>query len=392
MTEGSPTGGARHLVIVSGAGRSGTSTAAGSLKLLGYHVPQPEVAANRSNPRGHFEPRWAVDFHQRLIAKADGTALDARPEALERMQRAASTDKAHDELREWLTEQLPHGDLVVKDPRTFWFRDLWLDVATDLGLQSSYLTMVRHPAEVVGSRDAYYLAKKTSRERAAGEIANLAGWVNCTLLNEYTSRGHRRMFLGYTDLLEDWRSAMGRVASSLELPYDGIADATRIGPEHHPVDDFIDVDLRRVRLTWDDVEVPDWLKEVAERTWKLISGERGDFSDPELQGELDELRARYDQLYADSVALARDEIRAAERRARRETRRTVNAEWREKLGEAAPEVKATPRPAQPTTAAQRAGALAENAVASVGRLRERLAARRGGSGGSEQTPQRKSGR
>ena len=47
----------RTMVIVTGAGRSGTSSMAGALKQLGVLVPQPEVQANKANPRGHFEPR-----------------------------------------------------------------------------------------------------------------------------------------------------------------------------------------------------------------------------------------------------------------------------------------------------------------------------------------------
>ncbi|HET8599756.1 MAG TPA: hypothetical protein VFL99_05480 [Segeticoccus sp.] len=373
MTAHHPEAAPHHLVIVSGAGRSGTSTVAGTLKLLGYHVPLPEVSANRSNPRGHFEPRWAVDFHKRLIAKADGTALDARPSALEHMRAAADTPRAHDELRTWFAQQVPFGNLVVKDPRTFWFRDLWLDVADEFGLQTSFLTMVRHPAEVVGSRDAYYLNQKTPAQRAAGEIANLAGWVNSTLVNEYTSRGHRRIFLGYSELLEDWRSAMGHVAKVLDLPYDGIADPTHIGPEHHPVDDFVDADLRRVRLTWDDLTVPDWLKEIAEGTWKLISGETGDFSSADLQRDLDALRSRYDRLYADSIALARDEIRSEQRRARRETRRTVNAEWQEKLQEARATVAPAPLPPPaPPRLGERASAATGSALRAARRLQRRV--------------------
>ena len=40
------------LVLVSGSGRSGTSSLAGALKRLGLHVPQPAVAASETNPRG----------------------------------------------------------------------------------------------------------------------------------------------------------------------------------------------------------------------------------------------------------------------------------------------------------------------------------------------------
>ena len=39
--------------------------AAGILGQLGFHIPQPEVQADDTNPRGFGEPRWVVDFHSR---------------------------------------------------------------------------------------------------------------------------------------------------------------------------------------------------------------------------------------------------------------------------------------------------------------------------------------
>src|SRR5690242_12281884 len=71
----------RRLVVVSGAGRSGTSTVAGALKMLGLHVPQPEIRPNEANPRGYFEPKWVVEFHKRALAETGVKTNDARPDA-----------------------------------------------------------------------------------------------------------------------------------------------------------------------------------------------------------------------------------------------------------------------------------------------------------------------
>ena len=58
----------REFVLVIGAGRSGTSLTAGVFHRLGFDVPQPEVEANKTNPRGFGEPRWVVNFHAKLMA------------------------------------------------------------------------------------------------------------------------------------------------------------------------------------------------------------------------------------------------------------------------------------------------------------------------------------
>ena len=71
----------RSLVLVAGSGRSGTSLFSGILQRLGCHVPQPEVPADATNPRGFAESQWVVDFHTRLLRAARVQVSDARPAA-----------------------------------------------------------------------------------------------------------------------------------------------------------------------------------------------------------------------------------------------------------------------------------------------------------------------
>jgi len=49
------------LVVVTGSGRSGTSSVAGTLKRLGLYIPQPEVETDERNPRGYYEPLWVAE-------------------------------------------------------------------------------------------------------------------------------------------------------------------------------------------------------------------------------------------------------------------------------------------------------------------------------------------
>ena len=71
----------RCIVFVVGSGRSGTSTLSGSLQALGMHVPQPEVGADETNPKGFGEPQWVVDLHDELLRRANVAVSDARPSA-----------------------------------------------------------------------------------------------------------------------------------------------------------------------------------------------------------------------------------------------------------------------------------------------------------------------
>ena len=69
----------RSLVLVAGSGRSGTSLFTGILQRLGFLVPQPEVPADETNPRGFAESQWVVDFHTKLLREARVQVADARP-------------------------------------------------------------------------------------------------------------------------------------------------------------------------------------------------------------------------------------------------------------------------------------------------------------------------
>ncbi len=316
-----------RLVIVTGSGRSGTSTAAGTLKKLGLYVPQPEIPPNDANPRGYFEPKWAVEFHKRVLADAGVRTLDGRPGAWELMRATTAKPEFRAELREWFATQLQGPQIVVKDPRTFWLRDLWVAVASDLGVHTEWLTMLRHPAEVVGSRDMHYLKKADEERRHSRETANIAGWVNVALANEKASRGSQRAFAHYTEMISDWRAAMGRIGRQLDLTYN--ADLTT--RDHHEVDDFIDVSLRRAQLTWDDLDVPANLREIADTVWRGLDAlsERPD--DAAAMASLDAMREEYDQLYVHSSALVQDETNSAVEAARRQARRRAVRETEERL-------------------------------------------------------------
>ncbi|NHC24139.1 hypothetical protein G6553_13285 [Nocardioides sp. IC4_145] len=293
------------LVIVTGSGRSGTSSVAGTLKRLGLHVPQPEVEADESNPRGYYEPLWVTEFHKRLLNPVPVRTIDTRPTAAE-VAAAAVTPEAEAELLEWLAGVVALGEpqVVVKDPREFWVHDLWLRVAGALGVEVSTLTMLRHPTEVVRSRDTAYLTSQSDSFRRQRETANVAAWVNAAFLTEQATRAHRRAFVPYADLVSDWRTAMTRAGDQLGVTYAGALT----GP--HPVDDFVDVRLNRSQVTWDDITVSPTLRSLADRTWAAMGTLVTSPHDEAAVAELAGLQAEYAAMYDEAAAMASDETQA----------------------------------------------------------------------------------
>lgn len=274
------------------------------MQLLGMHVPQPEVAPDESNPKGFGEPQWVVDFHDRLLAEVKVAVADARPVAWTLAAEAASHPQVRREAAAWLTEQLHgHPYLVVKDPRLAWFLDLWRETAMAVGARPVFATMLRPPAEVVGSRLRYYHSRLGTAHLAAS-------WTSALLHTELATRaaGPARAFVRYGDLLDDWSAATRSAAELLALRPVLDADAD----QRAECDRFVDPGLRRVSLDLAELALPPRLHELTQETWhqlNLLADPGGDTL--EVRAELDRLREGYVALYEESEAITRSSVVAA---------------------------------------------------------------------------------
>ena len=326
----------RQLVLVVGAGRSGTSLTSGVFSQLGFRVPQPEVQANDTNPRGFGEPRWVVNFHARLMRQRKVGLFDARPAAWGATTAAAEAENVAAELREWLRGEFAQSSrVVVKDPRTVWFLPLWTSCADELDLSTFYVTTLRHPTEVLRSIRTTAGHRQTEASRAA--------WWICTMLNvEHATRAGRRAFLLYDDLLTGWEEQLRRVERTTGLPLLSVADAE----SRRAVDEFIDPSLRRVARGWDDVDVFPSLQKLADVVWEqLVSLTRDDGKDQAIWARLDGLHEDYERMYAEAEAMADSSVTYAvrSRPARRKPTSSEGAAVRSKRGAFRPQLPPTLR-------------------------------------------------
>jgi hypothetical protein len=277
----------------------------GTFHHLGLYVPGPYLGANESNPKGFFESKWAMRFHKEIQGLAGINDFDGRPEAFDLAQ-SAITDDLRNRLREFLeTESAGHDQMVVKDPRSVWAQRLWRDAATDVGLEIRYVSMLRHPAEVVGSRTTYYARPADERSRWAYETFNIARWINGSVVSERETRGQQRAFVSYHDLVADWRPVLAGLAVDLGLTY----DVDVASGDASPVDDFIDPALSRHHVTWDDLGVPEPLREIAQGVWDdlvALHGAHGE--DASASADLDARALAYEGLYRTSFDIAHDAL------------------------------------------------------------------------------------
>lgn len=291
------------LLIVTGSGRSGTSSVAGTLKRLGFHIPQPEVPTDDNNPRGYYEPLWVADFHKYWLNDLPVRTIDTRPNAGD-LAMDSVTPEREEELRVWLAAELaPYDDgavVVVKETRAYWVYPLWQRVAEATGAEVSSLTMLRHPTQVVRSRDSAYLADKSDELRRKREVANVAAWMNSIFVTERATRDNPRAFVPYYDLIGDWRAAMTRACGQL-----GLDPGDLTAP--HDVDDFLTTSLNRSSDSWDGLAVPDDLRAQAEATWAAATTLVETPHDEAAMAELDRLAADYAAYFEVAAAIANDE-------------------------------------------------------------------------------------
>lgn len=292
--------------MVTGSGRSGTSSVAGTLKRFGFVIPQPEVKADERNPRGYYEPSWVARFHGKWMKALPIRTIDARPHAGD-VAMDDLTPEREEVLREWLASELAllpqNGVMVIKDTRAFWVYPLWARVVEQAGAEMVSLTMLRHPTQVVRSRDAAWLTGQSESKRVQRETANVAAWMNSVFITERSTRGNARAFVPYYDLIGDWRAAMTRACEQL-----GVDPGSLDSP--HVVDEFITPTLNRSGDSWDGLTVPKYLSDLAERTWVAANSLVVDPYDAGAIAILDGLSAEYEELYDAAVAMASDEIDA----------------------------------------------------------------------------------
>jgi len=312
-----PTTYPRKVLFVAGAGRSGTSTMAGLMRIMGLHVPQPEVAADETNPKGFGEPRWVVDHHDRLLKEALVQVSDSRPEAWFETGRVSTREPERIATADWLESHFQVSpELVVKDPRLGWFIGLWRVAAVRTGATPVFATMLRPPSEVVGSKQTYYANRLGSAHLAAS-------WLNMML---HTERGTRvgagegaaaggRVFVRYADLLDDWVKTSMHVAETLQLQHVLHADSEQIRDGHR----FVDPGLRRMSQTLEDLNLPPRLHELTGATWEELNKLADPGGDtPAVHEALDQLREAYVDLYEESAAISRSSVVAAEQRLKRQ--------------------------------------------------------------------------
>jgi hypothetical protein len=233
--------------------RSGTSALTRVLNLLGAVLPAdvlpPQVDGNEL---GSWEPRRAVELNDEALETVDLTWDDVGPLPVGWFRSPAAGDfrrRATALLRE---EYVDHPFFVLKDPRISRLYPVWRDAVTDVGAAPLPIHIVRHPLEVAASlsaRDGFSVGK------------SLLLWLRYVLESEFHTRGGRRAFVLYADLLRDWRRELSRVSVNL-----GLAWSRDTYDAHGEIDNFLSARHRHHEFRWSELsarpDVARWVRDA----------------------------------------------------------------------------------------------------------------------------------
>jgi hypothetical protein len=196
----------RQALVVAGMHRSGTSAMARLLSLSGATLPERVMDPGPDNPLGYWEPWEMVALDDEILE-----AVDSRWDnvfAIKDDERAwAMRDQFLGRAKGFLTHNFGAQDLLVmKDPRSSILTRFWRQALDEIAVDPVYVIMVRHPLEV---------AKSLSARSGSPLQKSLMLWTSYMLAVERDTRGAPRLFVSYSDLLNDWRGVLGRVEIAL---------------------------------------------------------------------------------------------------------------------------------------------------------------------------------
>ncbi|MGB5296774.1 MAG: hypothetical protein WBP34_17670, partial [Thermoanaerobaculia bacterium] len=224
----------KKALLVVGMHRSGTSALAGALSILGVDVGQDLLPARiGENDLGFFELKEVHSFHERLLLSGGRTWDSPWPLTTSWLDRFA-TPSSKAELASLLNRNFEASELWgVKDPRLCQLLPMWRRVLSDLAVEVAVIHIVREPAAVaasLGKRDNFSSDK-------SGAL-----WLDHNLAAERDSRGLRRAFLTYGDLIEKKMAGLEHLATELEIVWPKATASTELD-----IETFLTTDLDHAR-------------------------------------------------------------------------------------------------------------------------------------------------
>ena len=249
---------ASSLVLVLGMHRSGTSALAGLLSLAGVDFGERLIPADASvNAKGFWEHEEIVAVHDRVFSHLGRSWQDPRP-LPEGWTEQPALETFRDELAAIVRRDFSGGGVWgLKDPRLCRLLPLWRPIFEELNVAPRVAMILRHPLEVAASlhrRDRIDIGRA------------LLLWLRHVGESARNAAPFPTVVLTYQALLDDWKTALGRVSEQLGLPPAPDAAALKAKAA-----EFVEPGLRH-HVTSDEAAMRHPLLPLAQRLYDASAG------------------------------------------------------------------------------------------------------------------------
>ena len=259
--------------------RSGTSALSRALNLLGGDMPPRLIEADQWNAAGYWESKPIKDLNEEMLVSGGGEWsewLEFNPDWF----KSSAVQRFRDRAIELVGSEFTDSPLFIfKDPRLSILMPFWRSIFDELGIDQVAIHPLRNPVEVARS-----LERRNNFLMSKGVLL----WLRYTLDGERGTRGLRRIFTTFDDLLEDPAGLIERTQDDLGLIWPRNSVKAR-----REIAQFLSADMRHHR---DGARVlrslsygSDWVF----RTYETLMGFAADGENADGRAALDEVRAQF---------------------------------------------------------------------------------------------------
>ncbi|MGP0565579.1 MULTISPECIES: glycosyltransferase [unclassified Nitrospina] len=206
-------------VLVAGMHRSGTSALTRTLNLLGCDLPKTP-----SNDPDHWESKVIMDLNDAIL-ESGGSFWHDWERFNPGWRDSPLVDAFRARARDALSSEFGNSPLfVLKDPRICRLLGFWLETLQEMKITPAVVSPIRNPLEVAASLEV--------RDGIPPSISKLL-WLRHVLDAEAASRGYRRIFLRYHDLLDEWQTVTQRLGGQLGISWPKSSTVTEMQIEEY---------------------------------------------------------------------------------------------------------------------------------------------------------------
>lgn len=198
----------KTCILVLGMHRSGTSAFTRVLSLLGAGLPKTLMMDRPDNATGHWESTRIVELNDRILLACGSKWDDWGPLNIE-ISLGERKGAFEEDIARAVAEEFGDQPLIVlKDPRISRLVPLYVAVLKGMGYELEFFHVLRDPQAVAAA-----LKERNGIKEILGKLL----WMRYQLEAEKATRGARRAFFSYEDLIQDWRPVADRIQSALSL-------------------------------------------------------------------------------------------------------------------------------------------------------------------------------